>query len=75
PGGVSVNGTWHAGSGKPLSFGRGFLFFLAARRARPPSVCLPQVFPAQARLRRVSKKHLTNLILNCKNAHYRPVYK
>jgi hypothetical protein len=58
-----------------LPGGKGFLLFLPARVGSLSSFRLPHALSAHVFIRPISKKHLTNLIFNCKNEHYRPVYK
>jgi hypothetical protein len=60
---------------KPLSCGKGFLFSRQLRLGSPSLFSPANYAVAHACGRRISKKHLTNLIFNCKNDHYGPVYK
>ena len=60
---------------KTLVLRQGFSFF--RRGPRPPFLFSPAAGARGRRLHQlfISKKHLTNLIVNCKNDYYRPVYK
>src|SRR5471032_2226049 len=61
---------------KTLVLRQRFSFFAAGVvLVRPACFRLPSMPSADACIRRNNRKHLTNLIFNCKNDHYRPVYK